>query len=80
MVRRYRTKYVSRNGLTPSENRGLGRQIWALFMFLLIGGAYKLWGADLFMKPWFDFLLLILGEIAYRSTGWLLRALRIWYY
>ncbi len=78
--RRYRSKYVSKNGLTPSENRALGRQVWALFMLLLIWGSIQIWGTDVFLKPWFDILLLIIGEIAYRSTGWLLRTLRIWYY
>jgi hypothetical protein len=80
MARRYRRKYVSRNGLTPSENRALGRQIWAFFMLLLIWGSIQLWGTDIFLKWWFDILIVVLGEIAYRSTGWLLRALRIWYY
>ena len=80
MPRRYRPKYVSRKGLTPSENRALGRQVWAFFMFLLIGGSIKLWGTDIFFKWWFDVLIVVLAEIAYRLTGWLLRALRIWRY
>lgn len=80
MSRRYRKKYISRNGLTPSENRALGRQVWAFFMLLLIGGSIKLWGTDIFFEWWFDILILVLGEIAYRSTGRLLGALRIWYY
>jgi len=80
MARRYRTKYVSRNGLTPSENLALGRQVWALFMLLLLWGSIYLWGTDIFLKWWFDILLLVIGEIAYRGTGWLLRALHIWKY
>lgn len=49
-------------------------------MLLLIWGSIQLWGTDIFLKWWFDILIVVLGEIAYRSTGWLLRALRIWYY
>jgi len=49
-------------------------------MLLLIWGSIQIWGTDIFLKPWFDILLFIIGEIAYRSTGWLLRFLRIWYY
>lgn len=49
-------------------------------MLLLIWGSIQLWGTDIFLKWWFDILILVLGETAYRSTGWLLRALRIWYY
>lgn len=80
MARRYRSKYVSRNALTPRENRALGRQVWAFFMLLLILGSIKLWGTDIFLKWWFDILILVLGEIAYCVTGWLLRTLGIWYY
>ncbi len=80
MARRYRSKYVSRNGLTPRENRALGRQFWALFMLLFIFGSIKLWGTDIFLEWWFDVLIVVLSEIAYRLTGWLLRVLRIWYY
>lgn len=80
MARRYRKRYVSRNGLTPSENRALGRRVGAFFMLLLIGASIKLWGTGIFFEWSFDILILVLGEIAYRFTGWLLRALRIWYY
>jgi hypothetical protein len=80
MARRYRSKYVSRNGLTPRENRALGRQVWAFFMLLFILGSIKLWGTDIFLEWWFDVLIVVLSEIAYRLTGWLLRVLRIWYY
>jgi len=78
--RGYRRNYVSKNGLTPRENRALGRQVWALFMLGLIWGSIQIWGTEVFLKPWFDVLLLILGEAAYRLTGWLLRTFRIWYY
>ncbi len=75
----YRRERVSWNGLTPSENRELGRRTWALIMFLLLAGSIKLFGTDIFLKWWFDLLLLILGEIAYRFTGFFYRKiLRIW--
>ena len=80
MSNRYRKRYTSKNGLTPRENRALGRQVWAFFMLLLIWGSIKIWGTEVFLKPWFDVLILILGEFAYRLTGWLLRTLRIWQY
>jgi hypothetical protein len=80
MARRYRSSYVSRNGLTPSENRALGRRVWALIMLGLIFLSIKIWGTDVFLKPWFDLLLAALGEIAYRLTGFVLRKLHIWHY
>jgi hypothetical protein len=49
-------------------------------MLLLIFGSIKLWGTDIFLEWWFDVLIVVLSEVAYRLTGWLLRALRIWYY
>lgn len=75
-----RRRYISRNGLTPRENRALGRHVWALFMLGLIWGSIQIWGTDIFFKPWFDLILLLLGEVAYRLTGWLLRKLHIWHY
>ncbi|MBU2213527.1 hypothetical protein KKC44_03705 [Patescibacteria group bacterium] len=80
MARRYRRGYISRNGLTPKENCALGRQVWALFMLLLIWGSIQIWGPEVFLKPWFDVLIVILSEVAYRLTGWLLRTLHIWHY
>ena len=80
MTRRYRKGYISRNGLTPRENRALGRQVWAFIMLLLIWGSIQIWGIEVFFNPWFDVLILVLGEIAYRLTGWLLRFFRIWSY
>lgn len=80
MPRHYRPKYIARNSLTPRENRALGRQVWAFIMLLLVLSSIKLWGTDIFFEWWFDILILFLGEVAYRFTGWLLRALRIWYY
>jgi len=80
MPRRKRKNYISKNGLTPRENRALGKQVWALFMLLLIVGSIKIWGTEIFLEPWFDVLILVLGAIAYRLTGWLLRTLGIWRY
>lgn len=78
MSKRYRSNYVSSNGLTPRENRALGSQVWAVFMLLLILGLINIWGTEVFLKPWFDVLLVVFSAVAYRCTGWILRKLRIW--
>jgi len=50
-------------------------------MLLLIYGSIQIWGTEVFFKPWFDVLLVVFSEIAYRLTGFLYRKiLRIWPY
>lgn len=74
MSRKYRRNYRSRNGLTPSMNRAIGRFTYGVILLILISIGFKLWSTNIFD----DTLIAVLGMISFGLTGWILRKLNIW--
>jgi hypothetical protein len=68
--------YISRNGLTPAENREIGSLARTFFLLAILLFGLKIWGANVFEDPWFYLMELI----AYFFAGWFLRKIKVWLY
>lgn len=66
--RNYRRRY--------SFKQELGSKLYYLILFLLLAGAYKIWGLNVFDEIW----LLVLGIVSYKLVGFILRSTGIWRY
>ena len=66
--RSYRRRY--------SFKQELGSRLYYLILFLLLAGAYKIWGLSVFDEIW----LMVLGIVSYKLVGFILRTTGIWRY
>lgn len=58
-----------------SFRQELGSKLYYLTLFLLLMGAYKVWGLSIFDEFW----LAVLGVASYKFVGFVLRATGIWH-
>ena len=71
-----KTMYRSVNGLTPKENKILGRLTKAIFIIAGMAISYKIWGQNMFVEFWFYFI----EGVSYGLAWILLRLTGIWKY
>lgn len=68
--------YRSVNGLTPKENRIIGRLTRVVFVIAGMAISYRIWGQNMFVEFWFYFI----EGVSYGLAWLLLRLTGIWKY
>ena len=73
---RQNKNFISKNGLTPQDNREIGRLTYALFHVIIFFIAYKIWGMSMFEEVWFYLMHLS----AFFLTKVFLVKIKVWVY
>ena len=71
-----RRRYVSRNGVSPSTNRFVGRTMYSVVFLLVAYASYQIWGTKMLTEIWFY----IAEAFSYWFVGFFLRKIGFWVY